>query len=395
MISLKAPKTNYSTQQDIGKFNMMWEICMLLIPTFLVLLVIHLIFGDTNWITSLAAVLIFSTNLYLLFRLRKFELVATVSVILGMIVCQVLIFVVPDSKIISDALWCILVGILTFYIIGPLLGTFVLFVNMTSLVVFVYYGGGKEQLITMLSADTLDTKNILNIYYVTLTLAYVVYRIMKNNKDVNDRFQEEISTNEILLKEIHHRVKNNLQIISSLLRLQAADANNESVNEHFNEAINRIRSMALIHEKMYSNDDLSQIDIQAYLTTLLGDIAHSMNTSTIVDLKVSSEISKIDIKSIVPISLIFNELITNSIKHAFKEKENGEIQVSISFEKDKVFFKYSDDGNWKSPISEGTFGFELIKTLVEQLDGKCTREIESGTHYLFIFDSNIMFYKSE
>ena len=215
MISLKAPKTKYATQQDIGKYNMMWEVCMLLIPTFSVLLIIHLINNDPNWITSLAAVAIFSTNTYLLFRFRKFELVATISVILGVIVCQVLIFAVPDSKIISDALWCILVGVLTFYIIGPILGTIVLFVNMTSLVVFMYYGTGKAHMIAMLSEDTLDKTYILNIYYVTLTLAYVVYRIMKNNKDINNRYQEKIATNEILLKEIHHRVKNNLQVISA------------------------------------------------------------------------------------------------------------------------------------------------------------------------------------
>jgi two-component sensor histidine kinase len=320
--------------------------------------------------------------------------VAVVSTILGVIVCQALVFVVADAKIISDTLWCVIVGVLTYYIIGPVFGTIVLVINMSSIVVFVGSDAGKQYLFDSLKNGGIDTQYILNIVYVTITLAYIMFRIMKNNKEINQKYQEEISRNEILLKEIHHRVKNNLQIISSLLRLQAADARNESVNEHFNEAINRIRSMALIHEKMYSNDDLSEINIQSYLTTLLGDITYSMNSDVEVSLDVTSEVSKIDIKSIVPISLIFNELITNSIKHAFKDKTSGVIQVNISFEGEKVLFKYSDDGKWKFPDSSSTFGFELIKTLVDQLDGTCVREIESGTQYLFSFDSNLLFFKS-
>ena len=215
---------------------------------------------------------------------------------------------------------------------------------------------------------------------------------MKNNKDINNRYQAEISRNEILLKEIHHRVKNNLQIISSLLRLQAAETNDKAVDEHFCEAINRIRSMALIHEKMYGNDDLSRLDIKSYLTTLVEDITNSMNSRTDIKLKVESKMSKIDIKSIVPISLIFNELVTNSLKHAFAQKDSGKIEVEITLESDYVVFKYYDDGDWKEPKSESTFGFELIKSLVHQLDGECAREIHNGTHYKFKFDSNVMFY---
>lgn len=393
MISLKAPRTSYTNQQDIGKFNMMWEVCCLLIPTFSILFVVHVVYQDSNWITSLAAVGIFTMNLFFLYKTRKYKFVATLSVILGFLVCQVLIFVVADSKIISDTLWCIIVGILTFYIMGPLLGTVILLLNVTSLVVFLYSDLGKFHLENALNGEGGNTKLIVNIYYVAITLVYIVYRVMKNNKDINDQYQNEINRNEILLKEIHHRVKNNLQIISSLLRLQAAETNNKEVDEHFGEAVNRIRSMALIHEKMYSNDDLSRLDIKSYLETLVQDITDSMNSTIDIDLRVESEVSNIDIKGIVPISLIFNELITNSLKHGFGDSGEGCIQVNITFDGEIVVFSYSDNGQWKEPKSETTFGFELIKSLVHQLDGRCSRRIESGTHYEFKFDSNVMFYR--
>ncbi|MCH2230723.1 MAG: sensor histidine kinase [Crocinitomicaceae bacterium] len=393
MISLKAPHTNYTNQQDIGKFKMMWEICLLLIPAFSVLFIVHLVYNDSNWITSLAAIVIFITNLLFMYKTRKYKLVASISVLLGFLVCQVLIFVVVDAKIISDALWCVIVGVLTFYLIGPILGSIVFMLNITSLVLFLYTDIGHSFLLKALNEGEDNSKMIVNIYYVAITLTYIIYRIMKNNKDINNRYQEEISRNEILLKEIHHRVKNNLQIISSLLRLQAAETRNVEIDEHFTEAVNRIRSMALIHEKMYGNDDLSKLDIKSYLETLVEDITNSINSSANIDLKVESEVSNIDIKGIVPISLIFNELITNSLKHGFEGGARGIIKVDIVFGKGVVVFSYYDNGVWKEPKSESTFGFELIKSLVQQLDGKCSRRISNGTSYEFKFDSNVMFYK--
>ena len=145
---------------------------------------------------------------------------------------------------------------------------FVFMLNITSLVLFLYTDIGHSFLLKALNEGEDNSKMIVYIYYVAITLSYIIYRSLKNNKDINNRYQEEISRNEILLKEIHHRVKNNLQIISSLLRLQAAETRNVEIDEHFTEAVNRIRSMALIHEKMYGNDDLSKLDILFYIIKL-------------------------------------------------------------------------------------------------------------------------------
>ena len=212
---------------------------------------------------------------------------------------------------------------------------------------------------------------------------------------ISQKYEKEIARNELLLKEIHHRVKNNLQIISSLLKLQAAESSNSRVQEHFNEAISRIRAMALIHEKMYTNDDLAQIDIKSYLISLAQDILKSIQSETNIEFNIESQIDKIDVKSIVPISLIFNELITNSLKHGFNNQKNGKIDVKIINQHDVILFKYCDNGNWRIPENEATFGLELIKTLTDQLEGKFSRKIDNGTHYEFEFHSKPFFFLEE
>jgi len=177
-----------------------------------------------------------------------------------------------------------------------------------------------------------------------------------------------------------------------LLKLQAVESNDARLEDHFNEAINRIQSMALIHEKMYHNDDLTKIDIQSYLISLADDITRSFNLKNEVRFNVHSQVHQIDVKSIVPISLIFNELITNTLKHGLSDNKKGEINVEIKSNKDVIQFKYSDNGVWKDPSVTGTFGLELINTLTQQLDGTCEREVKEGTHYKFEFNSKLFFF---
>ena len=267
-----------------------------------------------------------------------------------------------------------------------------LLLNLSGLIIFLLNGSSHDVLNKGISIEEVDVRMVVNVFYVALAIVFIIYKMIQNNKDIIDMHEKQRVQNEVLLKEIHHRVKNNLQIISSLLKLQSMDSENETVTEHFNEAINRIRSMALIHEKMYTNDDLSQIDIQSYLIALVQDITETIQSESNIELNVNSEIKNIDIKSIVPVSLIFNELITNSIKHGFKEKGAGKIDLEIIHDGDNVIFKYSDDGTWKVPDNEATFGIELIKTLSEQLNGKCKREIDGGTHYQFTFAADQFFF---
>ena len=187
-----------------------------------------------------------------------------------------------------------------------------------------------------------------------------------------------------MLKEIHHRVKNNLQVITSLLRLQTRDLTNEETIKHFKEAIDRVGAMTLIHNQMYQSKDLDRIELEPYLESLSDNILSSYSLE--IPVKIAFNIEVIYTKSslIVPLALIFNELMSNSLKHAFTTKAFGEIEVKIKeINENQIQFVYRDNGEWKSPIKEDSFGLELIETLAEQLNGKLERTIENGTKYTF------------
>jgi len=380
---------------DIGKFNMLWNISIILIPIFVTLTLIHVLFKDPSWMTSIFAVVVACANVIVLKKTGKYKIIGITSVILGVLICQIAIFLVNDSRLISDLMWCIIVAFFAFFVIGVWAGTFVLLLNLTGIIVFLLNGSAHDVLRKGISIEEVDYRMVINVFYVGLALAYLISKMVATNKRVNKDYEDQMKHKQILLKEIHHRVKNNLQIISSLLRLQAAETGSIIVKEEFDEAIGRIRSMALIHEKMYQNDDLAKLDIKSYLIALAQDISNTIQSNTILEINIESEVNKVDIKYVVSLSLIFNELMTNSIKHGFSQKDMGVIDVKIINSGEKVTFRYSDDGNWKPPISDTTFGLELLETLTEQLDGNLARVINNGTHYTLSFDNKILFFKTE
>ena len=197
------------------------------------------------------------------------------------------------------------------------------------------------------------------------------------------KIKEQNEEKTILLKEIHHRVKNNLQVIISLLRLQSSDLNQKDVNIHFDDAINRIMTLSLIHQKMYQKDNLTLIDTQDYFKTLIADLITSLSVNIPVQLKINSEIDYIGTKSFVPLALIISELVSNSLKHAFKN--DGFIAIDFVKEGHLIHVRYFDNGNWKDEQENSSFGIQLVQTLCRQLGGTYKREILSkGTTYHLI-----------
>ena len=200
--------------------------------------------------------------------------------------------------------------------------------------------------------------------------------------------------NELLLKEIHHRVKNNLEVVSSLLALQSAQIDDPSVQSAMLASQNRVHSMGIIHQKLYQGENLAAIEMRDYFINLSDNILDSFNADG--HIKVDCDMPKLvlDVDTAVSIGLITNELLTNSLKYAFHEKENGAIKISLTEEDttantDVVYLlKISDDGIGK-PVNEtakGTgFGTQLVNLLTKQLDGKLTYEINNGTIVTLIF----------
>ena len=194
--------------------------------------------------------------------------------------------------------------------------------------------------------------------------------------------------NELLLKEIHHRVKNNLEIVSSLLELQSAQIDDPSVQAAMLSSQNRVHSMGIIHQKLYQGEHLAAIEMRDYFINLSESILDSFNAEGRIKVECDMPKLVLDVDTAISIGLITNELLTNALKYAFNEKEYGEIKISLTEQLDnantegELLLKISDDGTGK-PINgkaKGTgFGTQLINLLTKQLDGQLTYEINNGT----------------
>jgi PAS domain S-box-containing protein len=196
---------------------------------------------------------------------------------------------------------------------------------------------------------------------------------------------------EVLLKEIHHRVKNNLQVVSSLLNLQAHRISDAAGREMFRDSQNRVRSMALIHEKLYQSSNLATIDFGEYIRNLCTFLWRSYGAkATLIALEVQVESVALGIDQAVPCSLILHELLSNALKHAFPGGRPGQITVQLTHcENNRLELIVGDDGIGISvdviPANATSLGFELVNTLVNQLNGELWLEREHGTTFHFRF----------
>lgn len=190
--------------------------------------------------------------------------------------------------------------------------------------------------------------------------------------------------NELLLKEIHHRVKNNLEVVSSLLQLQTAQIDDPSVQAAMLSSQNRVHSMGIIHQKLYQGEHLAAIEMRDYFINLSESILDSFNAEGRVKVECDMPKLVLDVDTAISIGLITNELITNSLKYAFENKDSGTIKISMNEQNTEggILLKISDNGIGK-PVqgkAKGTgFGTQLINLLTKQLDGQLTYEINNGT----------------
>jgi PAS domain S-box-containing protein len=207
-------------------------------------------------------------------------------------------------------------------------------------------------------------------------------------------YEQELSKSlhekEILLKEIHHRVKNNMQVISSLLFMQARTLEDPQMIEVFNESQNRVRSLALIHEKLYQSENLDQIDYGEYLQRIIRHLFQSYKVSP-EEITVRLDIHNIflHIDKAVPCSLLVNEMISNSLKHAFPGGQKGEIYIGMYPDDDSIILNYSDNGiglpENRTLDQSSSLGLQLIKGLASQLKGTIAINRERGTSYRLEF----------
>ena len=206
------------------------------------------------------------------------------------------------------------------------------------------------------------------------------------HKKQQEELNEALHTKEMLIREVHHRVKNNLQIISSLLMLQSDLIEDERYRNIFQESIDRIRTMSVIHEMLYKSDDLGQIDNQEYLGTICENIRKSyVDESSRITLNVDIEKMHCDVERAIICGLILNELISNALKHAFPDDRSGTIDVSFKRLDDGILeLLVQDDGVGISGEIDfehaDTMGMLITYNMVNrQLHGTLTVDRENGT----------------
>lgn len=201
--------------------------------------------------------------------------------------------------------------------------------------------------------------------------------------------KKSLTEKELLLKEIHHRVKNNLQLVMSLLNIQAREGDTKDINDFLEKGQSRIISMALIHENLYQTDKLDKVNFQDYLTSLVDSINHAFdNKKTKINNIIKADKANFDIQTSIPLGLIINELYCNILKHAFPEKNEGHITIEFTnCENNSFQLTISDDGiGIKNKLnSKKTLGLELVQILVEQLNGTMITEIMNGTKFIINF----------
>ena len=233
-------------------------------------------------------------------------------------------------------------------------------------------------------------------FHITITPfpegAIITSRDITRQVHAEELLKKEIEQKELLIKEINHRVKNNFALVCSLLSIQQQNIEDEEIREIFEEAQNRIQSIALVHKQLYGSEDLAHIDFFTYITSLIRHLigGYKYKTDNIsIDLDIK-EVA-LDIAKAIPCGLIINELIANAFKHGFKNRENGKIAVKMQYLKDdKIKLTIANDGN---PFPDGidfrntqTLGLQLVTGLVGQIGGTIELDNSKGTKFIITFN---------
>lgn len=213
-----------------------------------------------------------------------------------------------------------------------------------------------------------------------INVAAVAIKNQLNDK----RIRYSLIEKEVLLKEIHHRVKNNLQIISSLLELQSIQIHNEETKTLFKESQSRVKSMALVHERIYQSDDLSSINYKDYIAELADFLFYSYDKPEVSYILDADDV-RMSIDNAIPCGIIINELISNALKHAFPNGRSGHVKISLSGNRKQTVLTIADNGiGMKSGVDikkSKSLGLELINALVQQLNGQLSVMSLEGTSF--------------
>lgn len=209
-------------------------------------------------------------------------------------------------------------------------------------------------------------------------------------RNASDKLKQALNEKEILLKEVYHRVKNNLQVVSSLINLQAGNVKNEATGDLLKQSADRIKAMALLHEKLYQSKDLAKIDFKDYIRSLVDHLLFGYGThASKIAVNLQVDQVHLNVDTAIPCGLIINELLSNALKHAFPGEKRGEINISFTQSQGELVLVIADNGigipGQLDINKSASLGLQLVNTLINQLMGRMTIDRGTGTAFTLRF----------
>ncbi|WP_318311414.1 sensor histidine kinase [Flagellimonas crocea] len=351
----------------------------------------------TFWIYSI--INLFNTLLYK--QHQRLVLTYNLTSILSML--GAIVITMYSGGIASPFVFVLAIIVFAGYVTTKVFGQLYLILNLAVLTILFLYDIGDFKI----SENTVPLE--ARSWFAYLSAMFAVYllggvfgknllsahhRLYKSRNEIQERIEEK----ETLLKEVHHRVKNNLQTVSSLLSLQSRAIDDSKISNIIKSSQNRVVSMAMVHEMLYKRDDyLSKIELEPYVKELCDYLIRSVrgsNRNVKVNLEISEEY-KLSIDTVIPLGLIINETITNALKYGIVEGQEGEIHVSVhKIDGNRYKMYLGDNGIGYSeeinPKTTNSLGLKLIYNLARQLRGTISRDYDKkGTHYCIEFEEVI------
>lgn len=383
--------------------KVMYRMAVQIMTTFCVVfgaLTIYFVRSETSAVYFYFAIfLVAIAGLLITVLTKKFKTLFWLCTISGTVIIQVSCNTVMDTIHFVDFLWASCICLLAFWGLGRKVGFAFVIINAAGISYFIF-SNLNTQIIT-LEPQSMGQKIsvLIEILLAFFVFSYLLYQfvtfqilsnreLMKVNSNLKKNNQLIVSKNDeniTLVKEIHHRVKNNLQIIISLLRLQRSEIKNEEAQKQFTEAIHRVLVMSSIHERLYGEKEFTHVQLKTYLQNFSSEVKEVFTPYQDIQIHLEVELDRMDLKNIVPFGLLFNELLSNSLKYAFDAThENKQISIYISaLQEGQYKFNYSDNGNWKGSGGQG-FGLDLIAILTDQLNGTYNfYNSDKGSFYQF------------
>jgi two-component sensor histidine kinase len=377
------------TIYDQAKYQLTIQLTIFLSVVLFLLSTYFFIIDLNGYIQYGAGFFLSLVSFLILKKTKKFYFTAYLLSYGATLLVSLSVFLERDSLHLIDPLWFISVMIYAFYILGRING--IIITVYSSCVMFFHFNFLIAENIESVYNQGITYGLFMSFEYLVciLFICYFAIYFIRSVRDAekmvssanreihqkNALLQQQNDEKTLLLQEIHHRVKNNLQIIISLLRMQSNEMESNDAKKDFQEAINRVMSMSLLHQRMYEGNELNGTEIKIYIQKLVDDLIAVYDPNKKINVHIIVQLHHFGMKTSIPVGLMLTELISNSMKYAFSE--DGEVTIQILPSNDDYFIMtYFDNGKWKEPKGK-SFGVSLIETLTEQLEG--TYEFSNNT----------------